>query len=100
MSERADLLARIEALERESRRAFDDAQHEADALFAQYQLSQLVASGGSPRGPGEVGHARGRPAGRGGSMGPLWLGGSDGPELALLASVGDDADRCERADRR
>ena len=47
MSDRADLLARIEALERESRRAFDDAQREADALFAQYQLSQLVASGGS-----------------------------------------------------
>ncbi len=47
MTDRAALLARIEALERESRRAFDDAQREADALFAQYQLSQLVASGGS-----------------------------------------------------
>ncbi len=41
------LLARIDALERERRRAFDDAQREADALFAQYQLSQLLASGGS-----------------------------------------------------
>ena len=49
MSERADLLARIEALERESRRAFDEAQREADALFAQYQLSQMVASGGRSR---------------------------------------------------
>ena len=34
-------------LEGERRRAFEDAQREADALFAQYQLSQLVASGGS-----------------------------------------------------
>ena len=33
--------------ERERRRAFDEAQREADALFAQYQLSQLIASGGS-----------------------------------------------------
>ena len=33
---------------RDHRRAFDQAQREADALFAQYQLSQLIASGGSP----------------------------------------------------
>ena len=91
MSERADLLARIEALERESRRAFDDAQHEADALFAQYQLSQLVASGGSLDDLArsvtlEVVRLAGV------DHGVLWLGGSDGPELALLASVGDGAD--------
>ncbi|MET1232835.1 MAG: ATP-binding protein [Candidatus Limnocylindrales bacterium] len=43
----AALAARIETLERESRRAFEDAQREADALFAQYQLSQLMASRGS-----------------------------------------------------
>ena len=36
------------ALEADHRRAFDQAQREADALFAQYQLSQLIASGGSP----------------------------------------------------
>jgi hypothetical protein len=41
------LRARIAQLETERRRAFEDAQREADALFAQYQLSQLVASGGS-----------------------------------------------------
>ena len=35
---------RLLALERENRRIFDDAQREADALFAQYQLSQLLAS--------------------------------------------------------
>jgi signal transduction histidine kinase len=38
---------RIRALERERRQAFEDAQREADALFAQYQLSQLLASGGT-----------------------------------------------------
>jgi len=37
---------RIARLEREVRRAFEDAQREADAMFAQYQLSQLLASGG------------------------------------------------------
>jgi PAS domain S-box-containing protein len=41
------LRARVAQLENERRRAFEDAQREADALFAQYQLSQLVASGGT-----------------------------------------------------
>ena len=87
MSDRAALLARIEALERESRRAFDDAQHEADALFAQYQLSQLVASGGSLEDLArsvtlEVVRLSGVDGGA------LWLGGADGPELTLLAFVG------------
>jgi signal transduction histidine kinase len=41
------LRARVAQLETERRRAFEDAQREADALFAQYQLSQLVASGGT-----------------------------------------------------
>ena len=90
MSDRAELLARIETLERESRRAFDAAQREADALFAQYQLSQLVASGGSLESLArsvtlEVVRLSGVDAGA------LWLGGPDGPELALLASVGDAA---------
>jgi len=39
---------RIASLEQEVRRAFEDAQREADAMFAQYQLSQLLASGGRP----------------------------------------------------
>jgi hypothetical protein len=39
---------RIAGLEREVRRAFEEAQREADAMFAQYQLSQLLASGGRP----------------------------------------------------
>jgi signal transduction histidine kinase len=41
------LRARVAQLESERQRAFKDAQREADALFAQYQLSQLVASGGT-----------------------------------------------------
>ena len=52
VTDREALLARVDALERERRRAFDEAQREADALFAQYQLSQLIASGGaSPSSP-------------------------------------------------
>jgi signal transduction histidine kinase len=39
------LRARVASLEYERRRAFDEAQREADAMFAQYQLSQLLASG-------------------------------------------------------
>jgi signal transduction histidine kinase len=39
--------ARIRELEAERRRVFADAQREADAVFAQYQLSQLLAAGGS-----------------------------------------------------
>src|SRR5258705_4023339 len=34
---------RIDALERENRRIFEEAQREADAIFAAYQLSQLLA---------------------------------------------------------
>jgi signal transduction histidine kinase len=42
----AALEARIRELEAERRRIFEDAQREADAVFAQYQLSQLLAAGG------------------------------------------------------
>lgn len=38
-NEAARLEARLAALEADYRRAFDQAQREADALFAQYQLS-------------------------------------------------------------
>jgi PAS domain S-box-containing protein len=48
------LRQRIRWLEEERRQAFEEAQREADALFAQYQLSQLLASGGSV---GELGTA-------------------------------------------
>ncbi len=43
----AELEARVRDLEAERRRIFEDAQREADAMFAQYQLSQLLAAGGS-----------------------------------------------------
>ena len=45
MSDEDALRARVASLEDERRRAFDEAQREADAMFAQYQLSQLLASG-------------------------------------------------------
>ena len=43
------LKARLAALEADHRRAFDQAQHEADALFAQYQLSPADRVGRQPR---------------------------------------------------
>jgi signal transduction histidine kinase len=89
VNDRASLLARIATLELESRRGFEDAQREADALFAQYQLSQLVASGGTPEGLGRsVVHEAVRLAGV--DRGAIWLGGPDGPDLVLIASVGED----------
>jgi signal transduction histidine kinase len=84
------LRARLAALEREYRSAFDQAQREADALFAQYQLSQLVASGGSPA---ELGRAviveLVRLAGADG--GAIWLGETGRPDLGLIARTGDFA---------
>jgi signal transduction histidine kinase len=45
VNDEGTLRARVASLEDERRRAFDEAQREADAMFAQYQLSQLLASG-------------------------------------------------------
>jgi signal transduction histidine kinase len=89
VNERTTLLERIETLERESRRAFEDAQREADALFAQYQLSQLLASGGSLDG---LGRSVALEAGRLGGVdrGAVWFGNEDGTGLDLLATVGSD----------
>jgi len=83
----ARLRARISALEGDHRRAFDQAQREADALFAQYQLSQLIASGGSPA---ELGRAVIVELVRlsGAAAGAIWLGETGRPELGLLASTG------------
>jgi len=89
MNDRASLLARIATLEQESRRAFEDAQREADALFAQYQLSQLVASGGTPESLGRsVVHEAVRLAAV--DRGAIWLGRPDDPGLSLVAVAGDD----------
>ena len=81
------LRGRISALEGDHRRAFDQAQREADALFAQYQLSQLIASGGSPA---ELGRAVIVELVRlsGAAAGAIWLGETGRPELGLLASSG------------
>jgi signal transduction histidine kinase len=89
MTDRAALLARIEALERESRRAFDDAQREADALFAQYQLSQLVASGGSLA---DLARSVALEAVRLAAVdgGALWLSVPDDASLRRVAIVGSD----------
>ncbi len=86
-AEIARLRARVEALEHDHRRAFDEAQREADALFAQYQLSQLIASGGSPV---ELGRAVVVELVRlaGAAAGAIWLGETGRPGLGLLASTG------------
>jgi signal transduction histidine kinase len=85
------LKTRIDRLEAESRRAFDDAQREADALFAQYQLSQLLASGGSL---GELATAVVIELVRlsGGEAGAIWIGEPGSAVLTRAASLGPDAD--------
>jgi signal transduction histidine kinase len=90
VTDRTDLLARIDALERESRAAFEDAQREADALFAQYQLSQLVASGGSVR---DLARSVLLEAVRLAAVdrGALWLGTAEEPGLLLASEVGHAA---------
>ena len=86
------LEARVRELETERRRVFEDAQREADAVFAQYQLSQLLAAGGradeiAPAVLAEVARA----AGAAGAA--LWLASPTGPSLALAATFpGDPGD--------
>jgi len=88
----AALEARVLELETERRRVFEDAQREADAVFAQYQLSQLLAAGGHVD---EIAAAVlaevARAAGAGGAA--LWLAGPAGPSLALVATFPGDPDR-------
>lgn len=78
---------RVAALEADHRRAFDQAQREADALFAQYQLSQLIASGGTPA---ELGRAFVVELVRlaAAVAGAIWLGDAGRPGLRLLAATG------------
>jgi signal transduction histidine kinase len=91
MNEAARLQGRLERLEHEQREAFAEAQREADALFAQYQLSQLVASGGSPEElAGAIVTEVVRLAGAGG--GAMWMDAADEAAqdgtLGLVAIVG------------
>jgi signal transduction histidine kinase len=95
--ERSRLEARIAGLELEAKRAFDDAQREADTLFAQYQLSQLVASGGSAADlAGAVLLELSRLAG--GDEGAVWLGDRPGQPLELTARIGSIENLPERLD--
>jgi signal transduction histidine kinase len=87
VSVEAELRARVAVLETERRRVFDEAQREADTMFAQYQLSQLVALGDS-LGPladavlAEIGRATGAGAAA------LWLAPPGGGPLGLAATIG------------
>ncbi|HSL75968.1 MAG TPA: ATP-binding protein [Candidatus Limnocylindrales bacterium] len=82
------LLARIDILERERRRTFDDAQREADALFAQYQLSQLIAAGGSLPDLAAAVLAELLRLARA-ADGALWIGSPDGGTIDLVATDGE-----------
>ncbi len=87
----AELEVRIRELEAERRRVFEDAQREADAMFAQYQLSQLLAAGGSVD---EIAAAVlaevARACGAAGAA--LWLAGPGSRALGLVAMFPGDAD--------
>jgi PAS domain S-box-containing protein len=97
VAERARLEARIAGLEHEAKRAFDDAQREADTIFAQYQLSQLIASGGSATElAGAVLLELSRLAA--GDEGAIWLGDRPGEPLELAARIGSILDLPERFD--
>ncbi len=87
MSTEPELRARIAALEAERRRVFEEAQREADTMFAQYQLSQLLASGDAldPLAAAvlaEIGRATGAGAAA------LWLAAPAGGALDLVATTG------------
>jgi signal transduction histidine kinase len=81
------LLERMAALEAENRRIFEEAQREADAMFAQYQLSQLLASGSAA---GELGSTICGELIRltGAQSGLLWLAAPDGGSFRLTVRIG------------
>lgn len=87
---RADRLAlRIQQLESERRRTFRDTQDEADIMFAQYQLSQLLSSGDTLANLAasvlvELTRASGA------TGGALWLADSEGGRLRLVGLRRDE----------
>ncbi|HEX8939898.1 MAG TPA: HAMP domain-containing sensor histidine kinase [Candidatus Limnocylindrales bacterium] len=82
----AALRARLAVLEAERRRTFEDAQREADTMFAQYQLSQLLASGDAlPRLAEAVLAELSRSAETGAAA--LWLSAPDASPLRLVSVV-------------
>jgi len=86
-AELASLRRRVVQLELEHRRAFEQAQREADALFAQYQLSQLIATAATPA---ELSRAVVVELVRlaGAESGALWLGEAGRDGLTLAATTG------------
>jgi two-component system phosphate regulon sensor histidine kinase PhoR len=85
-AERPSPQDRIDVLERENRRIFEEAQREADAIFAAYQLSQLLASDAplaevASAVVGELMRLAGAAAAA------LWLADADGIGLALVAAT-------------
>jgi len=87
MSTEDELRGRIASLEAERRRVFDEAQREADTMFAQYQLSQLLASGDALEPLAEAVLAEvGRATGAGAAA--LWLARPARGSLELTSTVG------------
>jgi two-component system phosphate regulon sensor histidine kinase PhoR len=85
-ADRRPLEDRIDALERENRRIFEEAQREADAIFAAYQLSQLLASDApltevASAVVGEIMRLAGAAAAA------LWLSDAEGTALTLVAAT-------------
>jgi signal transduction histidine kinase len=87
MSEAGELRVRIAVLEAQTRRAFADAQRQADALFSQYQLSQILASGGNPA---DLANAVVIELVRlaAATDGALWLGSSGRSSLVRMSAAG------------
>jgi signal transduction histidine kinase len=81
------LRRRVGQLELEHRRAFEQAQREADALFAQYQLSQLISTAATPA---ELSRSVVVELVRlaGAASGALWLGDTGRTDLILAAVTG------------
>ncbi|HEY6057698.1 MAG TPA: PAS domain-containing sensor histidine kinase, partial [Candidatus Limnocylindrales bacterium] len=84
--------ARLAALESEQRQIFDDAQRQADVMFAQYQLSQLLASGDSLPAMAEAVLAElARTSAA--TAAALWLAEPGRATLELVATTGDPDSR-------
>lgn len=79
---------RIDALERENKRIFEEAQREADAIFAAYQMSQLLAFDAplAEVATAVVGELM-RLAGA--ATAALWLADADGTGLTLVGATAD-----------
>jgi signal transduction histidine kinase len=92
------LAARVAYLERERRAVFEDAQREADAVFAQYQLSQLLASGEALE-PLAMAVLTEIARSTGASGGALWLREPADRRIRPVAAVGDDLPELPAFDR-